>query len=111
MPAMSEDATVSRCHGAVLRARRPESCLGETRPQLVTVTRTGDGGGHGSKTEMLTLSNVPRSGKAAIKRTTVGWRLVNPKATLFWKADLVGVHGHGDKRYAVLRIRRTSPPK
>ena len=37
----------------------------------------------------------------------VGWRLVNPKATLFWKVNVVGVHSYGGERFAVVRIRRT----
>jgi len=61
------------------------------------------------KRETLTLDNVSRSGKpGSIKRGT-GYRLVNPGLTRFWKVNVVGTHGYGKERYAVLQIRRTSP--
>lgn len=53
----------------------------------------------------LRLREVPRRAKS---RGTVqpsrGWRLVNPKQTLFWKVDVQRIFGTKE-HYVVLRIR------
>jgi len=58
------------------------------------------------KRETLTLRDVPRAEGRGVS-PGAGWRLVNPKATLFWKVNVVGAYSDRTNRYAVLRIRRT----
>jgi hypothetical protein len=58
------------------------------------------------KRETLTLKDVPRARGRGVSQG-VGWRLVNPRATLFWKVNVVSVHSYGGERFAVVRIRRT----
>ncbi len=59
--------------------------------------------------ETLTLKAVPRDRKPGSVKRGTGWRLLNPSLTRFWKVNVIGVHGYGETRYAVLQIRRMSP--
>jgi hypothetical protein len=54
----------------------------------------------------LRLRSTPgRAASRSAVRPGAGWRLVNPKQTLFWKVDVLRAFGTKE-RYAVLRIRR-----
>lgn len=57
----------------------------------------------------LRLRNVPRRaesrGSVAAGR---GYRLLNPRQTLYWKVDVLRVFGTKE-HYAVLRLRRGRP--
>ncbi len=53
----------------------------------------------------LRLRGLPRRAKSrATVQPSRGWRLVNPKQSLFWKVDVQRIFGTKE-HYVVLRIR------